>query len=63
MAMQDAALSVSVEEPYAVRRQNGVTQIVDQIGAYQEAGAQRVMLQWLDLEDQGALDALAKAVL
>jgi len=38
-------------------------QIVDQIGAYQEAGAERVMLQWLDLEDQGLLEALAKAVL
>ena len=39
------------------------SQIVDQIGAYQEAGAQCVMLQWLDLEDQGALEALAEAVL
>ena len=38
-------------------------QIVDQIGEYEEAGAQRVMLQWLELEDQDGLEALAKAVL
>ena len=38
-------------------------QIADRIGEYEEAGAQRVMLQWLDLEDQGGLEALAKAVL
>ena len=38
-------------------------QIVDQIGAYQEAGAERVMLQWLDIENQDALEGLAKAVL
>lgn len=38
-------------------------QIVDQIGAYGEAGAERVMLQWLDLDDQEGLEALAKAVL
>jgi F420-dependent oxidoreductase-like protein len=37
-------------------------QIVDQIGAYQEAGAERVMLQWLDLENQDALEGLAEAV-
>jgi len=38
-------------------------QIVDQIGAYQEAGAEGVMLQWLDLENQDALEGLAEAVL
>jgi len=38
-------------------------QIVDQIGEYEEAGAQGVMLQWLELEDQDGLEALAKAVL
>ncbi len=38
-------------------------QIADRIGEYEEAGAQRVMLQWLDLEDQEGLEALAKAVL
>lgn len=38
-------------------------QVADQIAAYAEAGAERVMLQWLDLEDQDALEALAKAVL
>lgn len=38
-------------------------QIADRIGEYEEAGADRVMLQWLDLEDQGGLEALAKAVL
>jgi len=39
------------------------TQISDRIGEYEEAGAQRVMLQWLDLEDMDGLEALAEAVL
>ncbi len=38
-------------------------QIADRIEEYEEAGAQRVMLQWLDLDDQEGLEALAKAVL
>jgi F420-dependent oxidoreductase-like protein len=36
---------------------------VDQIGALVDAGAQRVMLQWLDLDNLEPLDAIAATVL
>ena len=39
------------------------SEVVDQLGAYGEAGAYRVMVQWLDLDDFNGLEALAKAVL
>jgi F420-dependent oxidoreductase-like protein len=35
----------------------------NQLAAYAEAGVQRIMLQWLDLDDLNGLEALAKAVL
>ncbi len=38
-------------------------QITDQLGAWAEAGVQRIMLQWLDLDDIDGLEALAAAVL
>ena len=38
-------------------------QMVDQLGAFAEAGAQRIMLQWLDLDDLDGLELLAHAVL
>ena len=38
-------------------------QIVDQLGDYQAAGVQRVMLQWLELDDLDGLATLAEAVL
>jgi F420-dependent oxidoreductase-like protein len=38
-------------------------EVVDQLGQIAEAGAQRVMLQWLDLEDLDGLEALARSVL
>ena len=38
-------------------------QMVDQVGAFAEAGAQRIMLQWLDLDDLDGLEILARAVL
>ena len=38
-------------------------EVADRITQVEEAGAQRIMLQWLDLEDIDALEALAKAVL
>lgn len=37
--------------------------VVEQLGKIAEAGAQRVMLQWMDLDDLDGLVALAKAVL
>ena len=39
------------------------SQIVEQLGHYQEAGVQRIMLQWLELDDLDGLAALAEAVL
>ncbi len=38
-------------------------QIVDQLGAYAEAGAQRVMLQWVNLDDLDTLEKIAVKVL
>jgi alkanesulfonate monooxygenase SsuD/methylene tetrahydromethanopterin reductase-like flavin-dependent oxidoreductase (luciferase family) len=38
-------------------------QVKEQIKALEEVGLQRVMLQWLDLDDLEGLEALAKAVL
>jgi F420-dependent oxidoreductase-like protein len=35
----------------------------DQLGALEEAGVQRVLLQWLDLDDIDGLEAFAKAIL
>ena len=38
-------------------------EIVDQLGALAAVGVQRVMLQWLDLEDLDGLEAMANGVL
>ena len=38
-------------------------QVKEQLGRLEEAGLQRVMLQWLDLDDMEGLEALAKALL
>lgn len=38
-------------------------QLVDQLGKWAELGVQRVMLQWLDLDDLDGLEALAKGLL
>jgi F420-dependent oxidoreductase-like protein len=37
--------------------------VIDQIGAFVEAGAQRFMLQWLDLDDIDGLEQIARDVL
>lgn len=39
------------------------TEIIDQIGTLAEAGVQRLMLQWLALDDLDGLEALARTVL
>lgn len=39
------------------------TEVLEQIQALSEAGVQRLMLQWLDLDDLAGLEALAKTVL
>jgi F420-dependent oxidoreductase-like protein len=38
-------------------------EIIDQLGRLAEVGVQRVMLQWLDLDDMDSLQALAEATL
>jgi len=38
-------------------------EIADQLGAFSKAGIQRVMLQWMDLDDMNGLEALAKGLL
>jgi F420-dependent oxidoreductase-like protein len=38
-------------------------EIAEQINAYSQAGVQRIMLQWLDLDDLQGLEALAKGIL
>lgn len=37
--------------------------VIDQIGAFVEAGAQRFMLQWVDLDDIDSLEQIARDVL
>ena len=39
------------------------SQVKEQLRELEESGLQRIMLQWLDLDDLDGLDALAKAVL
>jgi alkanesulfonate monooxygenase SsuD/methylene tetrahydromethanopterin reductase-like flavin-dependent oxidoreductase (luciferase family) len=38
-------------------------EIVDQLGEWAEAGVQRIMLQWLELDDLDGLEALAQSVM
>jgi len=38
-------------------------EVVEQLGEYAEAGVQRIMLQWLDLDDTDGIEALASVVL
>ena len=38
-------------------------QIVEQLGAFAEAGVQRILLQWIDLDDMDGLEAMAKSIL
>jgi F420-dependent oxidoreductase-like protein len=50
---------------YVQLRERGVvvgtaSQIVDQLGQLEQAGVQRVMLQWLDLDDIDGLERLAR---
>jgi F420-dependent oxidoreductase-like protein len=39
------------------------SQMVEQLGELAEAGVQRIMLQWLDLDDMDGLEAMAKQIL
>jgi len=56
------------EEDIPGLKQRGIlvgtpTEVIEQIHGLAEAGLQGVMLQWLDLDDLGGLEALAKTVL
>ena len=67
----DAALAEKLDErnyDAAELRERGLivgtgAQFVEQIEAYAEAGAYRIMLQWLDLDDLAGLEAMAEVVL
>jgi len=37
-------------------------EVMDQLGEYARVGVQRIMLQWLDLDDLDGLEAMAKSV-
>jgi F420-dependent oxidoreductase-like protein len=56
------------EKPAEALKSDGVivgmdADVKDQIEAYAQAGAQRIMLQWLDLDNLDGLEALAQALL
>lgn len=38
-------------------------EIVDQVGAYADRGAYRIMLQWLDQDDVDGIEAMAETIL
>lgn len=66
----DAAVNGQLEGNQSIDalREHGVVvgtanAIVEQLGKLAEAGVQRVMLQWMDLDDLDGLAALAEAVL
>lgn len=65
----DAELARKLEGKDRVQlRERGIVvgtpnEVVEQLGACAEAGAQRVMLQWLDLDDLKGIEALASTVL
>jgi F420-dependent oxidoreductase-like protein len=58
----------SYNRTVAELRQRGIAvgvgdEIVEQLGQWAQAGVQRIMLQWLDLDDLDRLEAMAQAVL
>lgn len=67
----DAALKEKISarrRTFEELRQRGIVvgnaaQVREQLQEMEQAGLQRVMLQWLDLDDLAGLEALAKAVL
>jgi F420-dependent oxidoreductase-like protein len=67
----DASLQKKIEgrgKTFEQLRESGVivgrpNQVKEQLQELEEVGLQRIMLQWLDLEDLDGIEALAKAVL
>ncbi len=67
-AERDAYLAENGETLDSYRRDSRTVggtadQVITQIRAYADAGCQRIMLQWLDLDDLPRLEAMAAAVL
>lgn len=68
-AENDAALKAKLasrgasDEQLAGRIVGTASQMVDQIGAYVDAGVERFMLQWLDLDDLDGIEKIANGVL
>jgi alkanesulfonate monooxygenase SsuD/methylene tetrahydromethanopterin reductase-like flavin-dependent oxidoreductase (luciferase family) len=66
---EDAAIAPKFNQQNpAELRQRGLVlgtpaRIVDILGTWEQAGLQRIMLQWLDLDDLDGLETLAKEVL
>jgi len=65
---QKVAERTGSQKSIADLRQRGLVvgtaaQILEQLAVLEEAGVQRVMLQWLDLEDIAGLEALAKGII
>lgn len=60
LAAHNVTLEKAWERGIAVGTGN---QMVAQLGEWAEAGVQRIMLQWLDLDDMDGLETLATAVL
>jgi alkanesulfonate monooxygenase SsuD/methylene tetrahydromethanopterin reductase-like flavin-dependent oxidoreductase (luciferase family) len=66
---------ISVQEKIAARKRSfdelrvrgivvgSASQVREQLHELEEAGLQRVMLQWLDLDELDGLESLAKAIL
>ena len=51
------------DERPADRICGSTSEIVDKIGQYVDAGVQRFMLQWLDLDDMAGIETIARDVL
>lgn len=60
LAPRDITIEEARERGAAVGTGN---QIVAQLGQWAEVGVQRIMLQWLDLDDMDGLEAMAHSVL
>ena len=53
----------SLSEPLTNTIGGTASMVIDQIGAYVDAGVERIMLQWIQLDDLDRIEALARDVL
>lgn len=68
VAETEAAAAAKIDGDVEAQRAKGVIigsvdQVVDELGKLSETGVQRVMAQWLDLDDQDGIEFLAARVL